>query len=156
MTKTISDTNFKEILTSPWVIVSGISVLSLGGVAFWYFRKKQKEQVKGEAKVLAQNATYKPTPIKKYIPKPRPGGMRSKYVLPYIKYGSRHSDVKVLQRFLKFKKADIGKTGRNRDGVDGIFGPKTLKASKQYLNKTQFSRMDINGMKAALQKTGLA
>ncbi len=141
-------------------IVSGVAVIALGGVGYWIYQKQKNssnpEQGSPNLLVSSNAAIRTKKKVIKNYSKPRPKGLRSRYVLPYIKYGSRHPDVKILQRYLKFKKADIGATGKGRDGIDGIFGPKTLKASKKYLKKAQFSRMDINGMKATLQKNGIA
>lgn len=155
--KTVSNKSTKATI-SPWVIISGLSVLGLGGGAYWYLTRDNKVD-KTSSDILAlpnTNLSYpKSQKSKKYTPKQGSKGLQSKHITPYIKYGSRHPDVKVLQRFLIFKKANIGRTGSNRDGVDGIYGPKTLRAAKQYLKKTQFSRKDINGMKVSLKKFGL-
>lgn len=71
-----------------------------------------------------------------------------------IKMGSRHPDVKILQRYLKIYKEDLGRSGPKRDGVDGIFGPKTSRASQKRLKKTVFTSADIAGMKKALKSLG--
>jgi peptidoglycan hydrolase-like protein with peptidoglycan-binding domain len=71
-----------------------------------------------------------------------------------IKYGSRHPDVKILQRYLKIYKEDLGKTGPKRDGVDGQFGPKTSRAAQKRLKKTVFTQADIAGMRKALSSLG--
>lgn len=71
-----------------------------------------------------------------------------------MKLGSRHADVKVLQRYLKIYKEDLGKTGAKRDGVDGNFGPKTSKAAQKRLKKTVFTQADIAGMRKALLSLG--
>ena len=59
--------------------------------------------------------------------------------------------VKILQRYLKIYKLPLGKTGPNRDGVDGIFGPKTASAAQKQLGKTVFQKADIDAMKKTLQ-----
>jgi len=42
-------------------------------------------------------------------------------------------NVEELQKFLKYqKKYDIGKSGKNKDGIDGIYGKLTQKAHQQY------------------------
>ena len=71
-----------------------------------------------------------------------------------IKMGSRHADVKVLQRYLKIYKEDLGRSGPKRDGVDGIFGPKTSRAAQKRLKKTVFTQTDIAGMRKALLSLG--
>ncbi|GAK75608.1 hypothetical protein JCM19296_1200 [Nonlabens ulvanivorans] len=62
--------------------------------------------------------------------------------------------MKILQRYLKIYKEDLGKTGPKRDGVDGQFGPKTSRAAQKRLKKTVFTQADIAGMRKALSSLG--
>ena len=52
-------------------------------------------------------------------------------------YGTCHQDVKLLQKHLN-------KYNKVRLTVDGKFGTITLNASKKHLNKSSFSKEDIN------------
>lgn len=68
-----------------------------------------------------------------------------------LKYGTCHPDVVILQRVLRKAGAELGSTGKNKDGVDGQFGSKTLAASRSYLNKAIFNPEDIAGLRNQLQ-----
>ncbi len=139
----------------PWMIVTGIATLGTAGGAYWYFSRKKRTSIGANTQINNSSNLLKPTANKKTPIYSKRKGLKARNSLPYIKYGSRHPDVKVLQRYLKFiKKADIGRSGRKRDGIDGIYGPKTLKATKKYLKKTSFSRVDMNGLRASLKKIG--
>jgi hypothetical protein len=59
-----------------------------------------------------------------------------------------------LQAYLKIYKENLGKSGAKRDGVDGVFGPLTLKAAKKRLGKSEFTEKDISGMRKALKMMG--
>jgi len=49
-----------------------------------------------------------------------------------IKMGSKGNKVEELQTKLKSLNYDLGNTGDNKDGVDGIFGPNTYKAVRKF------------------------
>lgn len=68
-----------------------------------------------------------------------------------LQLGTCHSDVAIVQRYLKKLGAVLGNTGKNKDGVDGRFGPKTLEATKQYLNKEIFNIQDVQNIRKQLQ-----
>ena len=69
-----------------------------------------------------------------------------------LRYGTYHPDVKVLQRYLKATyNANLGRYGKNKDGVDGKFGNATKNAAIKHLKKQVFTEKDIAGMKAALK-----
>ena len=49
-----------------------------------------------------------------------------------LKKGCKGTDVKELQKELKKRGYALGKTGPNKDGIDGDFGNKTLEATKKF------------------------
>lgn len=73
------------------------------------------------------------------------------YVLPSTKYnltrvlkrGLKGSDVTKLQTELKKKGYDLGKSGKNKDGIDGDFGEKTEIAVEKY---QKASKLKIDGL----------
>ncbi len=144
------------------VVGSVIVVLAGGAVAYMYYKKK-KEQNEGD---LAQNQESTPQiiPINTTIPVSSSSGSSSsssstpriQYVKTGypLKYRTRHQDVKILQSYLKIYKENLGKSGSKRDGVDGVFGPLTLKAAKKRLGKSEFTEKDIAGMRKALKMVG--
>lgn len=152
-------TKNKDILVVGGVIV----VLSSAAIAYYYMTKKKDKKDGIDSNVTStivsnntgSSATYDSPP---FVPV-KTGGFSSstKPIITKgypIKLGSRHADVKVLQRYLKIYKEDLGKTGAKRDGVDGIFGPKTSRAAQKRLNKTVFTQADIAGMRKALLSLG--
>ena len=46
--------------------------------------------------------------------------------------GAKGNKVEELQTKLKSLNYDLGNTGDNKDGVDGIFGPNTYKAVRKF------------------------
>lgn len=144
------------------VVGSVIVVLAGGAVAYMYYKKK-KDQKEVD---LAQNQENTPQiiPINTTIPVSSSSGSSSsssstpriKYVKTGypLKYRTRHQDVKILQAYLKIYKENLGKSGSKRDGVDGVFGPLTLKAAKKRLGKAEFTEKDIAGMRKALKMVG--
>tara|TARA_R110000796_G_scaffold43619_6_gene107113 strand:- start:29 stop:529 length:501 start_codon:yes stop_codon:yes gene_type:complete len=152
-------TKNKDILVVGGVII----VLSSAAIAYYNMTKKKdknKEKDSSAASTIVSNssgasATYNSPPFVSV----NTGGSSSS-TKPIItrgypmKLGSRHADVKVLQRYLKIYKEDLGKTGAKRDGVDGNFGPKTSKAAQKRLKKTVFTQADIAGMRKALLSLG--
>lgn len=69
-----------------------------------------------------------------------------------LRYGSCHKDVRILQGYLIQHHADLGQSGKNRDGIDGRFGAKTARASKKQFGKSTFTPKDIEAMKTTLKK----
>ena len=65
-----------------------------------------------------------------------------------LKYGSCGSRVADLQMLLKMKGANLGTTGKNGDGVDGMFGKKTQAALIQFLGKYTFTENDTERLTA--------
>ncbi|WP_346881308.1 peptidoglycan-binding domain-containing protein [uncultured Algibacter sp.] len=140
------------------LIAGGAIVLLAGAGATWYYLKKKKETLKkndltstGLTSASMSSSGRLNTPVR---PNSTPLSSTSTTSGYPIKYGSRHADVKVLQRYLKIYKADLGSTGPKRDGVDGIFGPKTARASKKQLGKSVFTTSDIDGMRRTLKTMG--
>lgn len=138
------------------LVVGGVIVL-LAGTAITYYYVSKKKQKKEELVNTTDSSTIKTTSSVSQTPPfvpsstTKPSKIKSGVI---IKIGSRHPDVKVLQRYLKIYKEDLGRTGPKRDGVDGIFGPKTAKASQKKLGKTVFTQADIAGMRKALLSLG--
>ena len=150
----------KDILVVGGVIV----VLAGAAVTYYYMNKKKEKKTTADSNAttsVASNSsgtstTYQSPPFVPVIT-----GSSSSSTKPIItkrgypiKIGSRHADVKVLQRYLKIYKEDLGRSGPKRDGVDGIFGPKTSRAAQKRLKKTVFTQADIAGMRKALLSLG--
>lgn len=144
------------------LVVGGVIVVLAGaGLTYYYIQKKKdkkKEMASNDASIKldtsSSSSEYKTPPFV-------PSGTSSSSSKPVItkkgypiKYGSRNADVKILQRYLKIYKEDLGRSGSKRDGVDGIFGPKTSKAAQKRLGKTVFAQADIAGMRKALLSLG--
>ncbi len=152
-------TKNKDILVVGGVIV----VLSGAAIAYYYMTKKKDKKDGIDSNItstIASNSagsstTYNSPP---FVPVSTGGSsLNTKPIITKgysIKLGSRHTDVKILQRYLKIYKEDLGKTGAKRDGVDGNFGPKTLRAAQKRLKKTVFTQADIAGMRKALLSLG--
>lgn len=142
------------------LFIAGGTIITLVGAGFtWYYFQKKKKQKQmnslgsKESTALAQNTTTSSKVAVRSVSKRSSSSSSNKSGYP-IKYGSRHSDVKILQRYLKIYKENLGTSGASRDGVDGIFGPKTARASKKRLGKAVFSASDINGMRSTLKTMG--
>ena len=56
-----------------------------------------------------------------------------------LRYGSCGNKVAAFQKILKAKGADLGKGGKNRDGIDGKYGSKTQAASQKYFQVASIS-----------------
>ena len=147
------------------IVVGGVIVVLAGAATAYYFMTKKKEKKEAEiattsssgiTTVPSSSSSYQTPP---FIPSSSTSSSSStkpiisKTGYP-IKYGSRHPDVKILQRYLKIYKEDLGKTGPKRDGVDGQFGPKPSRAAQKRLKKTVFTQADIAGMRKALSSLG--
>jgi hypothetical protein len=145
----------KELLVVGGIIL----VLAIGGFSWYYFSKKKRgnEAPSDDDDNLDIPLGGTP-PFAPVRDTPRSTSTStsnstssSKYV---IKRGSRHPDVKVLQRYLKYYKEPLGRSGPKRDGVDGIFGKLTAKGAQKRLGKTSFTRSDIQSMKNTLKLLG--
>lgn len=142
---------------TPLLIGGGLFVV--GGIVLTYFLLQKKEK-KEEVKMVEQGASL-PSSTAAFTP-PYVPSSNTRNTTPIqtssgkvlIKYGSRGSLVRVLQRYLKLFNEDLGRSGSKRDGVDGIFGRKTAKAAKKRLGKTVFKNTDIEKMKNALKTLG--
>ncbi|WP_299186647.1 LPXTG cell wall anchor domain-containing protein [uncultured Aquimarina sp.] len=140
---------------SLWIII-GVTTLALTGIGYWYYRKRKKksemfpsgaEDLDREiASTITNNTTRRPKITR------RPTRFRCNSSGYPLEYGTCYKDVKILQSYLsKIYKADLGRSGSNKDGVDGMFGNKTNKAAKKHLQKTSFSKQDIDGMRTAIK-----
>jgi len=137
-------------------VVGGVIVL-LAGTAITYYYVSKKKQKKEELVNTTDSSAIKTVSSVSHTPPFVPISTKKPLITKssnIIKIGSRHPDVKVLQRYLKIYKEDLGRTGPKRDGVDGIFGPKTAKASQKRLGKTVFTQADMVGMRKALLSLG--
>jgi peptidoglycan hydrolase-like protein with peptidoglycan-binding domain len=131
------------------VLTGTLVVLAGAGLTYYHIKKKRLQKAAkddaGHMRTISQT-------ISKGLGK---RGTSTRSARPVLtQRGSRGESVKVLQRYLKIYKADLGHTGPNKDGVDGIFGPKTEKAAQHWLKKTAFTTQDIAGMRKALTSLG--
>ena len=146
------------------LVVGGVIVVLAGAAITYYVMSKKKEKKQIASASSSTTGTFIPSSTSSYQTPPfipsssgtsssgsKPPQTKSGYP---IKYGSRHPDVKVLQRYLKIYKEDLGRSGPKRDGVDGIFGPKTSRAAQKRLKKAVFTTTDIAGMRKALKSLG--
>ncbi|MEQ3656526.1 MAG: peptidoglycan-binding domain-containing protein [Dokdonia sp.] len=146
------------------LVVGGVIVV-LSGAALTYYLMTKKKEKKKLAQASATTTATAPIPrttttftTPPFIPVS--SGSSSSSTRPVsttssiIKKGSRGTDVKILQRYLKIYKEDLGRSGPKRDGVDGIFGPKTARAAQKRLKKSAFTKADIAGMLKALKSLG--
>lgn len=147
------------------LVVGGVIVVLAGAATAYYFMTKKKEKkeladASGTTTAVSTTSgtstTYQSPP---FVPiNTSTSSSSTKPIITTrgypIKIGSRHADVKVLQRYLKIYKEDLGRSGPKRDGVDGIFGPKTSRAAQKRLKKTVFTQTDIAGMRKALLSLG--
>jgi len=146
MKKAVSKQEVNFFQKNKEVFIIGGSIVVLAGVGFtWYYLKKKEERTN-----IASQSAKNPRVTTIEVPSSAVDNTSSFR----IRRGSRHPYVKILQRYLKMYKEDIGRSGANRDGVDGIFGPKTEKAAKNRLGKTVFTKKDIDGMRDALKMLG--
>lgn len=144
-----TSTNFFE--QNKDLIIAGSAIVVVAGAGFaWYYFKKKKEN----KQTISKNTITLPTQNRMPVISQRSSTPSKKVKLGYpLQFGSRHKDVKILQGYLKIYKEDLGRTGKKRDGVDGIFGSKTLRAAKKRLGKSVFTSKDIAGMRKALNIT---
>lgn len=152
-----SPNSSKELLVVGGVIL----VLAIGGFTWYYLSKKQDNPAPNDDANLESDD---PTSTSIFTTPPfRPTSTNasvststsSSSSAVYIKRGSRHPDVKILQRYLKYYKEPLGRTGPKRDGVDGIYGKLTERAARKRLGKTSFTRSDITSMKNTLKVIGI-
>ncbi|GAA0892648.1 hypothetical protein GCM10009122_23270 [Fulvivirga kasyanovii] len=124
--------NFKIDENLIW-IGGGIAIAAAIGIGIWYYRRKRRS-TSGDYNETSVAGTSR--------------GFQCKSSTYPLTFGTCHPDVKILQRALKKKGADLGKTGSTGDGVDGQFGNLTLSNAKKYLGKDSFSQSDIQNLKA--------
>ena len=60
-----------------------------------------------------------------------------------LQHGSKGKAVSRLQAYLKRQGADLGRSGTNKDGIDGHFGDKTLAALKSTLGKNTLTAKEF-------------
>ncbi|WP_024772897.1 peptidoglycan-binding domain-containing protein [Aquimarina macrocephali] len=133
----------KSTDTTLWIAITGIVIL--GGAAYLWYRKR-KENNEDLMLLDTADATSERTP--KTVVRSRFRCANTQYPL---EYGTCHADVELLQRYLKIYNEDLGRSGKNKDGVDGKFGSKTVKAARKRLGKDAFTKEDIEGMKLSLK-----
>ena len=150
-----SPNSSKELL----VVGSVILVLAIGGFT-WYYFSKRDNPAPNDANGDSDNpidTTIFSTPPFRPIPSTNTSSTSnstSSSSSTYIKRGSRHPDVKILQRYLKYYNEPLGRSGPKRDGVDGIYGKLTARGAQKRLGKTSFTRSDIISMKNTLKLLG--
>ncbi|MFC4633500.1 peptidoglycan-binding protein [Dokdonia ponticola] len=149
----------KELLVVGGIIL----VVALGGFTWYYLSKKKKEQnasdndANFESDDLTDTSMFNTPPFRPISTNTSVStstSTSSSNSTIHIKRGSRHPDVKILQRYLKYYKQPLGRSGPKRDGVDGIFGKLTAKGAQKKLGKTSFTRSDIQSMKNTLKLLG--
>lgn len=126
----------------------GLGVLTLAGGITYYFYTKKKASEEEELVLGEDTATSVSSNTSTPISRSRFRCSSRSYPLAY---GTCHADVEILQKYLKIYKEDLGSSGKNKDGVDGMFGSKTVKAARKRLGKASFSKEDIKGMKTSIQ-----
>lgn len=130
------------------LLIAGGAILVLASAGFaWYYVKKKKQSTDvNTASILEEKSVSNPISASTIQP--------VKKSMQYeVKYGSKNEGVEILQRYLKIYKEDLGVSGANRDGIDGVFGPKTARAAKKRLGKAVFTKADIEAMRKTLKST---
>ena len=147
MTTPTSQTTASKPQSPAIYIVSGLVVLLAAGGFYWYYQSRKKKRKSDKQAdplaVIATATSYQTPPI---IPRTTTIPSTSNRSGTTIKRGSRHPEVFRLQRYLKGKGAYLGRSGKNRDGIDGIFGRLTEKAARSITKKTVFTTADIDAL----------
>ncbi len=123
------------------LLIGGVALVVVAVAACsWYFLRKRKNKTEDFG------AT---TPPRSKKPSSGFGCKNSSYPL---QYGSCHTDVGILQRYLKIKhNAHLGSYGKNHDGIDNKFGKITQNAVRKHLHQEVFTKTDIALFAAALK-----
>ncbi|WP_062062690.1 hypothetical protein [Aquimarina longa] len=140
---------------SNYFLWGGVTLIGVLGCVVWYFSPKNKFVEVGETQIRSdyqkqndqENMIAEPV-IEKKVRSSRFRCVNRKYPLAY---GTCHPDVETLQKYLKIYKEDLGNSGTNKDGVDGMLGRKTIKAARKRLGKNSFTEKDIEGMKTDIK-----
>ncbi|OED42501.1 hypothetical protein AB832_02985 [Flavobacteriaceae bacterium (ex Bugula neritina AB1)] len=119
-----------------WIGI-GFATLLLGGVAYWYYKKRKEK----EAELFLPSGDISNGDMDIPLKVKRFRCTSSSYPL---EYGTCNRDVRVLQSY-------ITKIHKDNIGIDGMYGNKTNRAAKKYLQKTSFTKQDIDGMRTALK-----
>ncbi|UII32174.1 hypothetical protein LVD17_28215 [Fulvivirga ulvae] len=127
--------NFKIDNNLLW-IGGGVLVAATLGAGIWYYRKKKREKADDGYATTSSGQSKQTSSGFKCVSNAYP-----------LSYGTCHPDVEILQRALKRKGASLGRTGKNRDGVDGQFGRLTATNAKKYFGKDSFNATDIKNLK---------
>jgi|GEM_PF-1372094 len=133
-TKSVN-TSKKKIL-----IATGITVLLISaGVAYYLYskQKKKKDEISFVSSVGSSGSSTTSSST---------SGRLCKSTSYPLAYGTCMDDVKILQRLLQKKGADLGSPA-----IDGKFGSKTKAGALKYLQKSSFSESDINTYKQQLK-----
>ena len=161
MKEQINETQTSTNSSTQLLVVGGIIlVLAVGGFTWYYFSKKKKKESTPSLDDDIVDANVFTTPPFRPISNSNTSSTStstssSSSSSIYIKKGSRHPDVKILQRYLKYYKQTLGRSGPKRDGVDGIFGNLTAKGDQKQLGKTILTRSDIKSIKNTLKLLGI-
>ncbi|HEY9084021.1 MAG TPA: hypothetical protein VIN73_11855 [Vicingaceae bacterium] len=115
-----------------WITGGMLLLAGLGTGAYFYFKKKEENLTEGQSSSSGSSSA---------------SGF-CKYDDSYpLKHGSCGKNVVTLQKIVHVLGADLGKTGSNKDGVDGKYGDMTQAAVKKFIGKTTVSRTDIEQLK---------
>jgi hypothetical protein len=138
----IKMSRFKKLLNgtkqfvwnNKWGVATGALLLG----AWWLWSRGGKDEVK-----IVNPDGQDITPV----------APETKQKSKYIPTGKNECVIKI-QTFLKNQKIDLGNTGPNGDGVDGIYGPKTVAAVQTFQGK--FTDLNADGIWGPLTaaKTG--
>lgn len=112
------------VWNNKWGVATGALLLG----AWWLWSRGGKEEVK----IVDPNG-QDITPV----------APETKQKSKYIPIGKNECVIKI-QTFLKSQNIDLGNTGPNKDGVDGIYGPKTIAAVQTYQRK--FNDLNADGI----------
>jgi len=122
------------------LIATGITVLLISaGVAYYLYskHKKKKDEISFISSIGSVNSNSTSGAS---------SGRLCKSTSYPLAYGTCMDDVKILQRLLQKKGADLGSPA-----IDGKFGSKTKAAALKYLQKSSFSESNINDYKQQLK-----
>ena len=127
-------------LKKPLLIGSVALVVVAVAACSWYFLRKRKNKTEDFGTTTASR-NRKPS-----------SGFGCKNSSYPLQYGSCHTDVGILQRYLKVKhNAHLGSYGKNHDGIDNKFGKITQNAVRKHLHQEVFTKTNIALFAAALK-----
>ena len=138
--KKASDKKQKNVYL--WIGAGVLLVVAAGGTVLYLKKKKKKEE-----RAAMSKAYGRPSASSGSSPGRRTFSCRNTGYP--MKFGTCGEHVKVLQKILQSRGANLG-----RGGIDGKFGEMTEKAALSKLGKSTFSATDITGFSNALKFVG--